>query len=147
MRLVLAVCCVLALLGCGSKGQTEDRGLRAQPGTTRATLISVTNGGGARVGSRLQPLDTPTRLRAFASRFDARLRARIMSEAPRVDVQPGEVLAGAVAYVGCGKPVDAEVIESPGGPRLQPGETRDENIECLVAVTTVGLVGVDRSLF
>jgi len=139
---IVALLLALPLTACAGEQDPETR--PTGPGT-KVVLLSESDGGGTDFARLLAPLDTPQRLEAFASRFDEPLAARIRKEAAEVEVPAGQVLAGALAYVGCGTPAQAEVAEGDEGLELLPDEPDDEDIQCLVAVTTVGLVPVDEA--
>ena len=139
---IVTLLLALPLTACGSE---QDPLSRPTEAGTKAVLLSESDGGGTEVSRRLEPLDTPQRLEAFASKFDEHLATRIRSEAAEVEVPAGQLLAGALAYVGCGTPVQAEVAEGDHGLELLPDERDEPDIRCLVEVTTVGLVPVDEA--
>jgi hypothetical protein len=138
----LGIVALLLLVPVSACAGEQDPGSQPSEPGTKVVLVSESDGGGADVSQQLTPLDTPQRLEAFATQFEDHLAARIRSEAARVEVPSGEVLAGALAYVGCGTPKQAEVSDGDNGLELVPQQTNDENIQCIVAVTTVGLVPV-----
>jgi hypothetical protein len=143
MRLGIAIgAAALALTGCG-----DGTGPTQAPAPTNAAapvvLVSQSNGGGASVGSTLRPLTSVAEVDGFVGEFDAGFAATLRKSIQAYDVPVGHQLEAAVAYVGCGTPDGARVV----GDRLVPGDAHDANIDCLVAVTTVGLVAVPRDAY
>jgi hypothetical protein len=138
MRLVLVpaqlAVLLLALSGCAD----QEPGTQPARQPTSVQLVHRAAVGGERLGRELRTLDTAAQrsrfVRAFAPAFRSELR-RAMAD---FEVPDAYELQGGIAYVGCGVPDDARLVDN----RLVPGETHDENKDCLVAETTVGLVAV-----
>jgi hypothetical protein len=134
----------LVLSGCGGEDGSSGSDPTAPPyvALSEVTLVSQTAGGGEGVGPVVQRLATDAELDAFVTEFEPTFALMIREEARLVVVPETGVLAGGVAYIGCGTPEEVAVVEGPRGLELEPGPTYDEGVDCIAPVTTVGLVAV-----
>ena len=134
MRLgILAALVCLPLTACGDDADPSA------PEAGKVALVSGPAAGGQGVTTRLERLDTPERLAAFAGKFREPLTQQIKDRAADVEVAEGQVLAGAKVFEGCFEAVSAAVQ---GSELVGEPDPQEEDVQCIASITTVGLVAV-----
>lgn len=149
---LLALLCTGLLAGCGtdevaSDGSASHQGARTDHVEhTQVALVSQSAAGGE-VDLRPTVLDDARAVERFSAQFrtDA-MRDELRAAVAGSDVPDGETLVGAVVTLGCDVPSGVRVQNEGDGLEIMPLEPATTHPECLVAVTTVALVGVDSGL-
>ncbi len=109
--------------------------------------ILTSSAAGGRVSAVAARLDTPEAIAAFADQFtNPALGNQIRSASRRADLAGDRTLVGAVVTVGCAVPDTLELAGLGRRLLLSAGPIESSPPECLVAMTSVGLVAVPTAL-
>lgn len=168
MRTRLGTLAVLALLlgGCAQPDDTAGPTASDTPATSPSTTspspapaeptpvdgweqvaILTSSAAGGRVSPMAVRLDTPEAIASFADQFtNPALGHQIRSASRRADLTGDQTLVGAVVTIGCAVPDALEVTSLGHRLRLEAGPIESSPPECLVAMTSVGLVAVPTSV-
>lgn len=143
---------LLVLAGCGSdtasdvgSGDDQDPSDAPTAAGTTVTLVSATSGRGD-PATRATFLASDGALASYVQQFDDGFAAAVSEAADGVEVDDGEVLIAQVVSIGCDKPVDASVRTFEDGVAIVPTPVPTPHMECVAAVTSVGLAAVPVSL-
>lgn len=143
------------LAGCGSESAspsgnpTSESGSpssRSEPADTVAhsevELVSATAAGGS-VDNLATVLADADDLAAFSAQFRGEMPGKLQRATNRMQVADGEVLVGAVVWIGCDVPPGVRVTSTEFGVVLTAEKILKPMLECFAPVTTVALVSVD----
>ena len=133
-----------ASTGSGESPGQDPSAAPTVPGTT-VTLVSATSGRGD-PADRVTFLASDGALASYVQQFDSGFAADVTRAAEGVEVEEGEVLVAQVVMIGCDKPADASVRSLEDGVAIVPTPVPTPHMECVAAVTTVGLAAVPVSL-
>ncbi|WP_395658500.1 hypothetical protein [Nocardioides sp.] len=143
---------LLVLAGCGSdtasdvgSGDDQDPSDAPTAAGTTVTIVSATSGRGD-PATRATFLASDGALASYVQQFDDGFAAAVTEAADGVEVDDGEVLIAQVVSIGCDKPVDASVRTFEDGVAIVPTPVPTPHMECVAAVTSVGLAAVPVSL-
>ena len=146
---------VLLLGGCASSESSDQPAGYAVP-TSRSTgpvefdqvaVVSSSAVGGA-VAPQAVDLTDEAALADFLAQFEnARMATALDRTIAEADVEDGETLVGAVVAVGCLPPEAVSVdLTDTGLEIVAVPDKQTTAVECLLPVTSVGVVAVDASL-
>jgi hypothetical protein len=162
--LVLAV---VLLVGCGADDTTAGQGEETSSEPTEKTrepspsesfppgpieytaiaLVSASNAEGT-VSPRAVVLDSRKAVEEFAGQFSGSQMMQVLSkEYARADLPQDEVMLGAVVDVSCQAPTQLQVEKTRRGVEITATgkPSKGTEVQCLVPVTTVGLVSVPEA--
>ena len=152
MRLISGVLLALALLLAGCAAEGPDERAAAPTGTgpvefDQVAVVAAPAAGGV-VDPRAVDLTDERTLAEFLGQFEGGRMATALDETiAGAEVGPGRALAGAVVAIGCLPPAALSVEVTDAG--LEVAAVPDKSapaVECLLPVTSVGVVEVDASL-
>jgi hypothetical protein len=114
---------------------------------TAIALVSASNAEGT-VSPRAVVLDSRKAVEEFAGQFSgSQMRQALSKEYARADLPQDEVMLGAVVDVSCQAPTQLQVEKTRRGVEITATgkPSKGTEVQCLVPVTTVGLVSVPEA--